>query len=82
MGGKVTVYDTQGHQITGFSQQQPGSGSLGFSSHLGNVDMSNLPVVSGADGANKSPEPMHEAAAAEQQVATTSQASAPHESLR
>ena len=41
--GKVTVYDTQGHQISGFSQQQPGSGSLSFSSQLGNVDMSHLP---------------------------------------
>jgi hypothetical protein len=29
--GKVTVYDTQDHQISGFSQQQPGSGSLTFS---------------------------------------------------
>jgi len=26
--GKVTVYDTQDHHIGGFSQQQPGSGSL------------------------------------------------------
>jgi hypothetical protein len=80
MGGKVTVYDTQGHQISGFSQQQPGSASLSFSSQLGNVDMSHLPVVSGADGANKSPTPVHEAAA-EQQVATTSKASAPHEEI-
>jgi hypothetical protein len=30
--GKVTVYDTQDHQISGFSQQQPGSGSVSFSS--------------------------------------------------
>jgi hypothetical protein len=29
--GKVAVYDTQDHQIGGFSQQQPGSGSLSFS---------------------------------------------------
>jgi hypothetical protein len=33
--GKVTVYDTQEHQINGFSQQQPGSGSLSFSSNRG-----------------------------------------------
>jgi hypothetical protein len=32
INGKVTVYDTQDHQISGFSQQQPGSGSLSFSS--------------------------------------------------
>jgi hypothetical protein len=77
MGGRVTVYDTQGHQISGFSQQQPGSGSLSFSSQLGNVDMSHLPVVSGADGAKKSPKPVHEAAA--EQQAATSTTSAPHE---
>jgi hypothetical protein len=79
MGGRVTVFDTQGHQIRGFSQQQPGSGSLSFSSQLGNVDMSHLPVVSGADGAKKSPKPMHEAAA-EQQAATT-KGSATHEKI-
>jgi hypothetical protein len=28
INGKVTVYDTQDHQISGFSQQQPGSGAL------------------------------------------------------
>ena len=41
--------------------------------------MSHLPVVSGADGAKKSPKPMHEAAA-EQQVATST-TSAPHEEI-
>jgi Short C-terminal domain len=46
----VTVYDTQDHQISGFSQQQPGSGSLSFSSQVGGVDVSRLPVVSGASG--------------------------------
>jgi hypothetical protein len=75
----VTVYDTQGHQIGGFSQQQPGSGSLSFSSQLGNVDMSHLPVVSGADGAKKSPKPTHEAAA--EQQAATSKSPATHEEI-
>jgi hypothetical protein len=79
IGGKVTVYDTQGHEISGFSQQQPGSGSLSFSSQLGNVDMSHLPIVSDADGAKKSPKPMHMAAA--EQQAATSKASAPHEEI-
>ena len=46
-GGKVTVYDTQGHRIGGFSQQQPGSGSLAFTSQHGAVDVSRLPVVPG-----------------------------------
>jgi Short C-terminal domain len=79
INGMVTVYDTQGHQISGFSQQQPGSGSLSFSSQVGNVDMSHLPVVSGTDGAKKSLKPMHEAAAKEQ--AATSTAYAPHEEI-
>jgi Short C-terminal domain len=79
INGELTVYDTQGHQISGFSQQQPGSGSLSFSSQLGNVDMGHLPVVSGADGAKKSPKPMHEAAS--EQQAATSTASAPHEQI-
>jgi hypothetical protein len=79
INGNVTVYDTQSYQISGFSQQQPGSGSLSFSSQLGNVNMSHLPVVSGADGAKKSPKPMHEAAA--EQQAAPSTASAPHEEI-
>jgi hypothetical protein len=40
INGKVTVYDTQDHQITGFSQQQAGLGSISFSSQLGGVDVS------------------------------------------
>jgi hypothetical protein len=50
INGKATVYDTQDHQISGFSQQQPGSGSLSFSSQLGGVDVSRLPAVSGLNG--------------------------------
>jgi hypothetical protein len=46
INGKMTVYDTQDHQINGFSQQQPGSGSFSFSSQLGGVDVSRLPIVS------------------------------------
>jgi Short C-terminal domain len=61
--GKVTVYDTQDHQISGFSQQQPGSGSLSFSSQLGVVDVSRLPIVSGASGMRPSPEPIRQQAA-------------------
>lgn len=45
-GGEVWVYDTQDHQIGGFSQQQGGSGSISFSSQYGNVDLTRLPVVS------------------------------------
>jgi hypothetical protein len=85
MNGAVTIYDTQDHQISGFSQQQPGSGFLSFSSQLGDVDLSRLPVVSGAKAAKTSsepktsPEPIHEAAA--EQPATTSKASAGYEDI-
>jgi Short C-terminal domain len=74
--GKVTVHDTQDHQIRGFSQQQPGSGSLSFSSQLGGVDLSRLPAVSGANGMRPPPESMHKAAA--QQQAAPSRAAGGH----
>src|SRR5580698_423834 len=77
--GKVTVYDTQDHQISGFSQQQPGSGSLTFSSQLGGVDVSRLPAISGVSGTKTTPEPMRQAAT--EQLATTSRAAAAHEDI-
>ncbi len=43
--GRVTVYDTLDHQISGFSQQQSGGSSLSFSSQHGLVDVSQLPVI-------------------------------------
>ena len=46
VNGKVTVYDTGEHQIGGFSQQQSGDQSLTFTSQLGLVRVSDLPVVS------------------------------------
>ena len=45
LDGKVIVYDTLDHRISGFSQQQSGSASLSFSSQYGSVDVSRLPVV-------------------------------------
>src|ERR1700733_14263560 len=77
--GKVTVHDTQDHQIRGFSQQQPGSGSLSFSSQLGGVDLSRLPAISGVNGTKTSPEPMHKGAA--EQEAATSKSSGRHEDI-
>jgi Short C-terminal domain len=62
MDGTVTIYDSQDHQISGFSQQQPGSRSPRFSSQLGDVDVSRLPVVSDASETKTSPEPRHEPA--------------------
>ena len=42
----VWVYDTQDHQIGGFSQQQGMGSSIVFSSQYGTVNLSSLPVVS------------------------------------
>src|SRR3984885_14847700 len=61
INGRVTVYDTQDHQISGFSQQQPGSGSLSFSSQLGGVDVSRLPAFSSVSRTKTSPEPTRQA---------------------
>lgn len=46
LNGRVTVYDTQDHQIGGFSQQQSYGGSVTFSSQYGLVDVTRLPVMS------------------------------------
>ncbi len=45
-GSDVWVYDTQNHQIGGFSQQQGIGGSITFSSQFGTVSLAALPVVS------------------------------------
>jgi Short C-terminal domain len=79
LNGKVTVYDTQDHEISGFSQQQTGSGSFSFSSQLGPVDVSRLPVVFGAKGTETSPEPARKPVA--EQVATTKRAASGHEDI-
>lgn len=49
VNGRVTVYDTLDHQISGFSQQQSHGGSLSFSSQYGLIDVASLPVIS-SDG--------------------------------
>jgi hypothetical protein len=55
LNGRVTVYDTLDHQITGFSQQQSRGGSLTFSSQHGLVDVASLPVVPTRSGAAQEP---------------------------
>lgn len=45
-GGEVWVYDTQDHQIGGFSQQQGNNNTITFSSQFGTVNLSSLPAVS------------------------------------
>ena len=46
LDGRVTVYDTLDHRITGFSQQQSYGGTLSFNSQFGTIDVASLPVVS------------------------------------
>jgi hypothetical protein len=46
VNGSVTVYDTQDHQLGGFSQQQSYGSSVTFSSPYGQVDVTRLPVIS------------------------------------
>lgn len=48
--GRITIYDTADHQIAGFSQQQAGMSSFGFTSQHGPVALDALKVV-GGDGA-------------------------------
>lgn len=43
--GKVTVYDTQDHQINGVSQQQGSAESMTFTSQRGTVKLTDLPVI-------------------------------------
>lgn len=54
LNGRLTVYDTGEHRISGFSQQQGGDRSITLTSQLGTVRISELPVVlSGGDRAGK-----------------------------
>lgn len=53
--GRVTIYDTLDHQISGVSQQQSGDASMTFSSQYGMVQVSQLPVVS-IDGVRQQPQ--------------------------
>jgi len=46
VNGKVTVYDTLNHIISGVSQQQGGDDSLTFSSQFGTVSVNQLPILS------------------------------------
>ncbi|MGO8951850.1 MAG: SHOCT domain-containing protein [Rhodomicrobium sp.] len=70
IGGKITIYETGDHQISGFSQQQSGDQSLTFTSQYGLVRVADLPTVTdqaNSAGANAYPaeaavaSPMHAA---------------------
>jgi hypothetical protein len=43
--GRVTLYDTAAHRLSGFAQQQPGTGDLSFSGQDGPVPLDSLSVV-------------------------------------
>jgi hypothetical protein len=45
VSGRVTVHDTGDHWISGFSQQQSGGQTLGFTSQHGEVRLDSLPEV-------------------------------------
>lgn len=47
--GKVTIFDTLDHQIGGTGQQQSGTYSVSFTSQYGNVDLNQLPIISGGN---------------------------------
>jgi hypothetical protein len=55
VNGRVTVYDTLDHHISGFSQQQSGGSSLSFTSQHGLVDVSQLPVITPDGGSQPAP---------------------------
>ena len=57
LNGRITIYDTLDHQISGVSQQQGRGGSLTLSSQHGTVNLSTLPVVSVDSVQTKAPEP-------------------------
>ncbi|WP_068077800.1 SHOCT domain-containing protein [Novosphingobium lentum] len=71
--GRVTVYDTADHRISGFSQQQSGDQSITFTSQHGLVRVADLAVVSPSPAT--APEP--QAPAAEQAVPKAHPAPAP-----
>jgi len=72
IGGRVDVYDTGDHQISGVSQQQSGDQSLTFTSQYGIVRVADLPKVSVAGSsdaavkADSQPPPEEDAAEAVQ----------------
>jgi len=68
LNGKVTLYDTLDHQITGFSQQQSRGGSLTFSSQHGLVDVASLPTLPTSSGATQEHAPMASSSAADAPV--------------
>jgi hypothetical protein len=64
-GGRVSVYDTGEHRLSGFSQQQSGDQSLTFTSQLGVVRVADLPPVVSQSGQPQEPPPSASVATAQ-----------------
>lgn len=56
--GKLSIHDTGEHIISGVGQQQSGTQSLRFSSQLGSIDASDLPLVTAPDNRKPTPDPV------------------------
>jgi hypothetical protein len=56
-GGRVCIYDTGEHRVSGFSQQQSGDQSLTFTSQLGLVRVAELPLIVPRDDQPGDPSP-------------------------
>ena len=77
IGGRVDVYDTGEHQISGVSQQQSGDQSLTFTSQYGVVRVADLPKVQIADVSEESEENDIPSSLAENEVKPVSTAMSP-----
>jgi len=51
LNGKISIYDTLTHNISGVSQQQGGNDSLTFNSQFGTINVNSLPLISGQSSA-------------------------------
>ncbi|MGF6266954.1 hypothetical protein OKW49_007948 [Paraburkholderia youngii] len=80
VNGKVTLYNTLDHQISGFSQQQSRGASLTLASQHGLVAVASLPVVS-VGGVPQAPPPVREEPVSTQSVARESDVFATIEKL-
>ncbi|MGF6731323.1 hypothetical protein OKW50_003468 [Paraburkholderia youngii] len=81
VNGKVTVYNTLDHQISGFSQQQSRGASLKFASQHGLVAVASLPVVSVGGVPQAAAPPVREEPVSTQSVARESDVFATIEKL-
>ncbi|QDC08920.1 SHOCT domain-containing protein [Oceanicola sp. D3] len=71
LNGKVEVYDTADHQISGVGQQQSGDQSLTFTSQHGLVRLADLKKVASGAAEAEAPEPEAEAPAAQPEAPIT-----------